>query len=388
MRDDVQRLSEPGAHNRVTPVELFFDLVFVFAVTQLSHGLLADLTWQGLARYSVLLLAVWWVWMFTTWATNWLDPDKIPIRLMLFAMMLAGLVMSVAIPKAFGDHGLAFALAYVGMQVGRTVFAAWRLKPHNPSNFRNFQRISIWLAAAGLFWIAGAFFEANTRLVIWAVALAIEYVAPSLYFAVPGLGRSSLSDWRVDANHMAERCGLFVIIALGESILVTGATFAQKTPTVWTSAAFVTAFAGTVAMWWIYFNIGAERAARTFAKATETGALARAAYTYIHLPIVAGIVGCAVADEVVLAHPYGPTTWTYAVALLGGPAEYLLGNLLFKRATAGWTPLSHAAGIGVLLACFALVPVLPPLGIAVLATATLMGVAIWETRSLRSHAGS
>ena len=211
--------------NKVTFVELFFDLVFVFAVTQLSHSLLEHFTTMGVVQTTLMLMAVWWVWIYTSWATNWLDPEKTAVRLMLFVLMLAGLVLSTSIPQAFESKGLAFAGAYVFMQVGRGLFTMWALRRASPGNYRNFQRIKAWLAFAAVFWIAGAFVEAEARLGLWAVALFIEYVSPSVGFWTPGLGRSTTADWDIEGSHMAERCGLFIIIALGESILVTGAKF-------------------------------------------------------------------------------------------------------------------------------------------------------------------
>ncbi|MET0653265.1 MAG: low temperature requirement protein A, partial [Hyphomicrobiaceae bacterium] len=144
-------------HNKATFVELFFDLVFVFAVTQLSHTLLEHFTVAGIIETVLLLMAVWWVWIYTTWVTNWIDPDKTPVRLMLFALMLAGLVLSTSIPDAFGSKALAFAGAYVFMQLGRSLFMLWALHGHSPGNYRNFLRINTWLAFSALFWIGGAF---------------------------------------------------------------------------------------------------------------------------------------------------------------------------------------------------------------------------------------
>jgi low temperature requirement protein LtrA len=213
-------------HGKVTFVELFFDLVFVFAVTQLSHSLLQYFTVLGIVQTTLLLMAVWWVWIYTTWVTNWLDPDKVPVRLMLFALMLAGLVLSTSIPEAFEGKALAFAGAYIFMQLGRSLFTLWALRGHSPSNYRNFQRINAWLAMSAIFWIAGAQAEGELRLGLWVVALGIEYVAPSLGFWTPGFGRSTTADWDVEGGHMAERCALFIIIALGEAIVVTGATTA------------------------------------------------------------------------------------------------------------------------------------------------------------------
>jgi low temperature requirement protein LtrA len=261
--------------SRVTFVELFFDLVFVFAVTQLSHLLLAHLSLLGALQTTLLLMAVWWVWIFTSWITNWLDPDRPPVRLMLFVLMLAGLVLSTSLPDAFEARGLAFAAAYVFMQVGRSLFMLWALGGHRPRNRRNFQRITAWLALASVLWLAGGLADHNTRLSLWALALFIEYLSPSVGFWTPRLGRSTSADWDIESGHIAERCGLFIIIALGESILVTGATFSSLA---WTPLASLAAFVGSIAMWWIYFNIGAERGSRLIAATADPGRFARLAY--------------------------------------------------------------------------------------------------------------
>ena len=215
-RTNLLRIRHEHDHSRVTFVELFFDLVFVFAVTQLSHTLLERPTALGFAQTMLLLLAVWWVWIDTSWATNWLDPQTAPVRLMLFAMMLAGLVLSTSIPHAFDSSGPAFAAAYVVMQVGRCLFVMWCLRRHSVGNFRNFQRITAWRAFAGVFWIAGAVADGDARFGLWACALFLDCLAPAVGFYVPGLGRSTVADWDVEGSHMAERCGLFIIIALGE----------------------------------------------------------------------------------------------------------------------------------------------------------------------------
>jgi low temperature requirement protein LtrA len=190
-----RRPREAHSHARVTNVELFFDLVFVFAVTQLSHHLLKNLTLMGTLHTCLLFVAVWWVWIYTSWVTNWLDPERTPVRLLPFGLMLAGLVLATSIPQAFGARGLQFAAAYVAMQVGRSLFMLWALGAASPSNRRNFQRITVWFAASAAFWLAGAFVGDNARFALWAVAFAIEFVAPSLGYFVPGLGRSKTGDW-------------------------------------------------------------------------------------------------------------------------------------------------------------------------------------------------
>jgi len=374
-------LRSRDTHARVTFVELFFDLVFVFAVTQLSHTLLEHMTVGGALQTLFLLLAVWWVWMYTCWFTNWIDPDKPSVRMLLFTLMLAGLLMSAAIPNAFGHEGLLFALAYTFIQVTRSLFMVWATRGHDPVNHLNFQRITTWLAISAVFWIAGGLAEGYERVAAWIVALSLEIGGPFVGYFVPGLGRSNTTDWKVDGAHMAERCALFVMIALGESILVTGATAASLPATTPAVCAFVVAFLGSVAMWWIYFNIGAERGSREITGSADPGRYARAVYTYFHIPIVAGIVVSAVADEITIAHPGGHMDLPVAIALLGGPALYLAGNLFFKRASARNYPLSHLVGLGLLavIAPFALS--FTPLALGAATTAVLITVAVWETRS-------
>jgi low temperature requirement protein LtrA len=381
------RIRQGHEHSRVTFVELFFDLVFVFAVTQLSHHLIAHFTVLGLVETTLLFMAVWWVWIYTSWATNWLDPDRTPVRLLLFALMLAGLVLSTSIPKAFDQRGLAFAGAYVFMQVGRCLFLLWALKDHNPANFRSFVRITLWLVLSGVFWIAGGMAQGEWRFALWLTALAIEYISPSVAYWVPVLGRASTTDWDVEGAHMAERCALFVIIALGESIVVTGAKFTELPWTAATLAAFLVAFLGSVAMWWIYFNVGAERASRYIAGSGDPGRVARLAYTYLHLPLVAGIVLAAVGDELVLAHPDGHTTAGTAAALIGAPAIYLVGNLLFKRATANSPALSHVVGLSLLALLIPATAVMSPLALSAATTGVLVLVAAWEALSRAPRGG-
>ncbi len=288
---------------RVGMVELFFDLVFVFAVTQLSHTLLAELTFDNLVRVTVLFLAVWLVWMYTAWMTNWLDPERLQVRIALFVLILIGLFMSVSIPHSFAERGIVFAVAYVTTQVGRALFVLWTMRREAPRLAQTFQRIAVWMTLSGVFWIVGAFAEPDERLAWWTLALGIEMFGPWALYWVPGLGRSAVADWNVDGGHMAERCGLFIIIALGESLLVTGATFAELTWDGPTMTAFFSAVVGSILMWWIYFDTGAQRGEHRLMHAGDPGRTARSAYTYVHIVIVAGIIVCAVADEIVLMHP-------------------------------------------------------------------------------------
>ncbi len=370
-------------------VELFFDLVFVFAVTQLSHALLAHLTLAGVLQTALLLLAVWWVWIYTSWVTNWLDPEQLPVRICLLVLMLAGLLVSVSIPLAFTQRGLLFAGGYVFMHIGRSLFFLWAVRGEASRLTRNFQRILAWLTLSGVFWIAGGLEHGDTRIALWAVALLVELVAPWLGFWVPGLGRSRTTDWNVEGHHMAERCALFVIIALGESLLVTGTTFATQDPSSTTAIAFLAAVLGTIAMWWLYFDTGAERAHQRISHSDDPRRQARSAYTYLHALIVGGIIVSAAADEILLVHPLQATDPEVA-AILGGPLLYLFGNALFKWVTNDrlMPPLSHLAGLALLGALLppALGGAITPLVAGVLATAILVLVATWESMALRRTA--
>ncbi|MCK1641061.1 low temperature requirement protein A [Bradyrhizobium sp. 157] len=374
----------PHQHSRVTYAELFFDLVFVFAITQISHTLLAHFTPLGALQVTLLFLAVWWVWVFTTWITNWLNPEKTPVRLLLFAMMLGGLVLSTSIPKAFDERGLWFAIAYAGMQVGKTIFLWLSTPPSRPRTRMNAIRIAAWLSVSAIFWIAGGLVEGQSRLALWAVALVIEYISPAVRFWIPRYGASSVADWMIEGGHMAERCGLFIIIALGESIVVIGATFAELAWTTENVLAFVSALIGSIAMWWIYFHIGAVAGSEQLSKSSEPGRLARLAYTYLHLPIVAGIIVAAVADELVLKHPGGHSDLKTVTSAIGGPLLFLFGTVLFKFSFRGFVQLSHGAGIIALCVLAWFASELSPLVLSILTTAIMIAVAVWETVSLRS----
>jgi low temperature requirement protein LtrA len=235
-----------------------------------------------------------------------------------------------------------------------------------------------------VFWIAGGFAQGQLRLVLWAIALCIEYISPAVRFWIPRYGASSVADWVVEGGHMAERCAGFIIIALGESIVVTGATFADLTWTTENVAAFASAFVGSLAMWWIYFHKGAEAGSEQISKSSEPGRLARLAYTYLHMPIVAGIIVSAVADELVLKHPAGHSDPKTVLSAIGGPLLFLVGTILFKHSFRGFLQLSHGAGIIALGAVAWFAAELSPLLLSILTTAIMIVVAVWESISLTS----
>jgi low temperature requirement protein LtrA len=244
-------------------------------------------------------------------------------------------------------------------------------------------RASLYFILAAPLWIAGGLDpEPERRLAWWAAALALEYSGPLLFFAMPGLGRSTPEEWNISGAHMAERCSLFIIISLGEGILATGATFAGLAPGRATILAFLSAFLASVAMWWIYFDVGARRGSERIEHDRTPGLIGRAAYTYGHIPIVAGIIVLAVADEQVLTHPNGPSEPFLIASLLGGALLFVGGTMAFKRLTGdqGRWPLSHLAGLGLfaLYGPWALVVRPEPLRLHLAATALFILVAVWE----------
>src|SRR5215207_2045851 len=351
-RDSLHR--DAGVEQRATPLELFYDLVFVFAITQVSHLLLEHLTWEGAAQSTLVLLVVWWSWNYTTWVTNELDPGSIMVRLLLIALMLASLLMAIAIPEAFGDKALLFAASYVAIQVGRHCFLTFVAADRGTVERQRAGRILTWFVMAGTLWIAGALADGSTRTVLWLAALAVDYGAPLVTFWLPGRPRLSPEVWNVGTEHFAERFQLFIIIALGESIVITGATTAELALTTATVAAFALAFLATAALWWLYFNLVATIAQRRLAQAENRTLLARDAYTYLHVVIVAGIILTAVGDELVIAHPTEELPDAELAAVVCGPALYLLAHVALRLRMTGTISGRRLAGA---LACLAVAAV-------------------------------
>ncbi len=244
---------------RVTNIELFFDLVYVFAVTQLSHYLIHDRTLAAALQAAVLLAMVWQLWAYTTWVTNWLDPERIPVRLLLLGLTLASLVMSAALPRAFTDSGLLVGCGYAVMQIGRSVFAVWALR--GQPLVTNFQRILTWCCVSGaLAVLGGVTASVLPRALLWLAAVGVDLLGGAVGFWTPVLGPARTLDWNIEGGHFAERCQAFILIALGESLVVTGASFTGLLPgaSAATVTAFIVAFAGTAALWWLYFDRSAE----------------------------------------------------------------------------------------------------------------------------------
>jgi low temperature requirement protein LtrA len=325
----VRRRRTDGVSQRASTLELFYDLVFVFAITQVSHLLLEHLTWAGAGQALIVLLAVWWSWNYTTWTTNELDTETIPVRLLLLSLMLVSLLMAVAIPDAFGEHALLFAGSYLAIQVGRHSFLAFAAAGPGTIERERAGRILTWFVAAGVLWIAGALADGPARTALWLAALAVDYGAPLVLFWVPGRPRLEGATWDVGTEHFAERFGLFIILALGESIVLTGATTSESGLTPVRIAAFVMAFLASAAIWWLYFTSVARLGEHYLEVSEDRTMLARDGYTFLHVVFAAGIILAAVGDELVIAHPTEVLPPQEVAAVAAGPAIYLFALTLF-----------------------------------------------------------
>ncbi|MGN6485964.1 MAG: low temperature requirement protein A [Thermomicrobiales bacterium] len=318
----------PDSESASSSLELFYDLVFAFTITQVSHLLIGTLNWTGAIQAGIVLLGAWWSWNYTTWFTDELEGDAVPIRLLMVGLMALSLLMAIAIPEAFGDRGWLFALTYVAIQLGRHGFLAFATAGRGSPERERALHILIWFLAAGVFWIGGAFVDGRARLVAWAVAVVIDYVAPRIYFRVPGRSRLGGDAWQIAPSHFVDRFASFIILTLGEAIAITGATMTADALSVSRIVAFVVSFLGSAAFWWLYFSRARDGAA-FLSHATTDGQtdVARDAFAYGHVLLVAGILLAAAGDEFVLDHPLHALSTRELLPVVLGPVVFLLGQV-------------------------------------------------------------
>lgn len=378
LRADVLRPADTERAQRVTYVELFFDLVFVFGLTQLGSYLYENQTPLGALEGVIMLVALWWAWVSTTWVTNWLDPVKLPVRAAVIGLAFVAFVMSAAIAEAFGDRAWTFALAYIVLKLGRAVFMVWSTARHDPQVSHDFGNVLVWALAGSALWIVGALLPLPLQLPLWAAALALELTGSVLGYPVPGRGRMEIGRWDVSGSHLAERTALFVLIALGEGLLVTGFAFVAVEASVESVIAVATAFVAAVACWWIYFDHGERIGAEALEAAGAPGRTARTAYSWVHLLVVGGIVLLGVGDKEVLGHPHEQSL-AAVVTVLGGPMLFLVGTVLFRRVLERRWMRAQLAGIAALLVVAAITPLLDPLSTGSLAALVLVATAAGET---------
>jgi low temperature requirement protein LtrA len=313
------------------------------------------------------------------WATNWIDPEHPLVRQLLVALMLLGLIMSAAIPEAFRDRGVQFAVAYVAMGVLRGGFMVYALRGSRMG--RNYAQLTAWTAIAGVAWIAGALVDGDGRIALWLLALALDYGAPLHGFVLPRLGSTPMSDWTLAGDHLAERGQLVILIALGESLLAVGATFAERGTSVAVVAAFAVGFVLTVGLWGTYFARDAEAGARAVSSAADPTSVARTAYAYAHGLMVGGIIVVAVAIDLSIAHPTGETRTATAATILGGAGLFLAGSALFNWAVTGAPPSSRLTGVALLALLSPVALVASPLALMSAAAVVVLVLAVVAGRA-------
>jgi low temperature requirement protein LtrA len=363
----------------VTPLELFFDLVYVFTVSQLAHHLLGHVDARGMAETLVLTLAVMYAWFMTVWTSNWLDADRRPVRLMLLSVMFASLVMSASVGEAFGDRAWLFVAGYLAIQVGRTAFAVWAFRGHRL--YGHFANALVWEIGTGFIWIAGIAAEGDARLAIWAAATLVTYGGVIAGHPLPGRRSPFSSDSQIYAEHLLERFRLFFLIALGETVLTLGNAFADEPLEADRLLVLAVAFTGSVALWWCYFHRAEEIGARAV-RETDSPSRLVGWGNYTLIAMVIGIVAIAVGDELAIAHPDGSIGFAVAVLVFGGPTIFLLAQLGFIRRATGSAPRSRTLACLVLFALAVATAPLSLLAAVIAATAVLVAVAVADSRTV------
>ena len=308
---------------RVKPLELFFDLVFVLAITQVTALLASQPTWEGFAKGVLIMALLWWTWVGYAWLTSVVDPEEGAVRFAMFSAMGALIIVALCVPAAFDDRALLFACAYGGVRFAH-IWLFWLASRDDPKLRSSVVGLAV-STAVGVGLIVGAsFLDAEVQGAVWALALLIDYGGPLV---------AGQDGWTIAPGHYAERHGLILIIALGESIVAIGVGAEGIDLGTGEVLAALGGIAIASALWWLYFDVVAlvaERRLATAEKGREQNGIARDSYSYLHLPMMIGIVLCALGLKKTIEHVEDPLKLVPAVALLGGPALYLLGHVAFR----------------------------------------------------------
>jgi low temperature requirement protein LtrA len=357
--------------SRVTPLELFFDLIFVLALTQCT-ALMADTpTWEGLARALLILGVLWWPWSGYAWLTSLVDPEEGAVRFAIFVAMAAFLVTALCVPEAFGDLGLLFACAYAVVRIAHILLFTVGSRD-DPGLRHSVATLSVSTAIAAGLLVGASFVDGALQGGLWAVALILDLGGPYLFGA---------EGWKLVPGHFAERFGLIVIIALGESIVAIGVG-AEAGIDAGVVVAAVLGVAVAAALWWLYFDVVARVAERRLSavpEGRERNELARDAYGYLHFPMIAGIILLALGLKTTLAHVGDSLEIVPAVGLLGGTALYLLAHVAFRLRVVQTLNRQRLVCAALLLALLPAATELPALGSLGVLAAVLAGLVAYET---------
>lgn len=348
----------------VKPLELFFDLVFVLGFTQCTRLMAAEPTWAGVGRGMLVLAMLWWAWGGYAWLTSVVEPEEGPVRLAMMASMAGLLVVALAVPGAFGDHALTFAVAYGLVRIGHLALFSIAGRD-SPGLRRSVLSLSISTAIAIGLLVGASFLDGGPQVGLWGAAILVDWGGPAI-FGVEG--------WRLVPAHFAERHNLVIILSLGESIVALGVGSDVEL----TSAVIAAAVLGiglASALWWVYFDVVAlvtERRLTRAAPGRERNALARDSYSYLHFPMAAGIVLGALGLEETLAHVDEPLDGVHAFALLGGTAVYLLAHVALRLRNARSVNVER---LGLALLLFGLVPA--AMRVEALVTIATLNILLW-----------
>jgi low temperature requirement protein LtrA len=368
--------------SRATFLELFFDLVYVFALAQLSATLSERLSWNEAFKTLVLLLALWWVWTRVAATTEMFDPRRPLIQLLIIAAMFGTLVMGAAAPEAFGKRGVFFVAAYVAVQIGCHVACVLMLRGHQAQH--TFMRTLFWFGVSTPAWIAGAFAQGWPRAALWLLAAVIEIGAAVVGWPTPLLGRTRGTELPITGKHLAERYQQFFIIALGELVLVTGLTFASSSFRAPNFAATAMAFTIEALIWRIYVHRSGGLLAEAVKAAPDPFRVATPAAGG-HLIMVASLVVIAVGKKIHIAHPLEHTPPAATAVLLGGPALFLIGRALLQYAVFNRVSRNRVIGVLALAAVSPAVIHLPPLAAGAAPTLVLAAIAVSDAADTRGR---
>ncbi|MBM0233287.1 low temperature requirement protein A [Micromonospora sp. STR1_7] len=327
---------------RTSFLELFFDLAFIFALTRLSRALLDDTSLNGGFQVLLMLAALWWVWFVTAWSADWFDPGAPLIVVLLLGVMFGGLLMAAAVPTAFDEHAMVFAVAYVAIHVGRGALLIPALRGH-PLQLRSL-RVALWFAISGVIWVAGAF-VAPAREALWAIAVVLEYSHARLRWPFPGLGRSTWADLQVNGDHLSERYQQIFIIALGELILIAGFTYSDSGLDRESTIAFALAFVTAAALARLYLVPAGTRLGASIMAAGPTGSKLALLAGYLHLVMIAGILATSVAMERTIDDPGGEHSAAQLALGVGGPALFLTARILLSAVVDTSLPWARLVGV-------------------------------------------
>ena len=373
----------PQDAGRPAFLELFFDLAYVFAMISLVRMLAADVSWAGVGETLVLLLAFTLVWAVTTWAADTLDLTRPAVQVQFIGVAAGSLLLAAAAPEAYDGRGLLFAITYLAIHLGSSTY--YLLLVPSAAEPRRSGRILFWYSIAAVGWIGGALATGPTRLLLWAATVAMEYVAASLGWPLPKLGRSQPQEWHLVGERVAERYRQFVIVALGASIFVTGTTFSLNEYTMDRAWAFLVVFMIVVLTWRIYIYRAGELLTDAIARSTNPPLLTQSA-AVTHLIMVAGVGGMAVTRHLVVARPLGQTPPSWAAVILGGPALFLVGRGVLDYMVFGRISRSRLVGLVLLAGVAPASSLLPPVLVALLAMTVLALIAAANLVSTRVHA--